>query len=75
MMHSVITVVKRLLEKYHLATQPQESASSSTVISAVPEAPNAEAGGGQVLGYPLFIMVCVICLMWLLKNRNNLKIG
>ncbi len=43
MMHSVITVVKRLLEKYHLATQPQESASSSTVISAVPEAPNAEA--------------------------------
>nr|WMV69898.1 MAG: polyprotein [Deformed wing virus] len=43
MMHSVITVVKRLLEKYHLATQPQESANSSTVISAVPEAPNAEA--------------------------------
>nr|WMV69900.1 MAG: polyprotein [Deformed wing virus] len=43
MMHSVITVVKRLLEKYHLATQPQESASSGTVISAVPEAPNAEA--------------------------------
>ena len=43
MMHSVITVVKRLLEKYHLATQPQESANSGTVISAIPEAPNAEA--------------------------------